>query len=480
MSQYTKLFVAIVLVTFLAACSPNSQHNVVVPSLSTRQSFFVQAQISAGNILAPDDIIPSNPPVVSACDRFIQSLPSDYIHGFLKVPENKEDPQSPLISVFYYGKLVDGQTPIVFFNGGPGEDSHGDFRTLYQAQKTVPSWNFISFIYIDQRGNGCSSFYPQGSDPATLARLRNYGSRGIVNDAEAVRVKLIGDKPWKAFGQSYGAFVAHRYATLYPKNLVSAHSHGGVITSSAFDRLKGRIGSQNRVLAMYFADYPSDEVSLLALNQYVNGKCFTDQTSKRKTCGLTVIASMTKFLGFTDQWLKIHKWLQVMAPEGVADDKGILQYLQTLYFPQTSDPNNDKSVANTVIDFVDRNVLSLSKENCMKVYTALKAEGADLQHALLNECLLPLSRADGPPSVLSQQVQTLAPDLLTLADFQSSLASSKLPFYLYSGQKDVYVPIEDFAEELSVVKDLVIYKNFLSTGHDGFWTEPLVWSNLQK
>jgi len=38
-------------------------------------------------------------------------------------------------------------------------------------------------IFIDQRGTGCSTFYPQGSFDQILGRLTSYGSRGIVEDA---------------------------------------------------------------------------------------------------------------------------------------------------------------------------------------------------------------------------------------------------------------------------------------------------------
>ncbi|MBC7742441.1 MAG: hypothetical protein H7061_09600, partial [Bdellovibrionaceae bacterium] len=52
-------------------------------------------------------------------------------------------------------------------------------------------------------------------------------------------------------------------------------------------------------------------------------------------------------------------------------------------------------------------------------------------------------------------------------------------FFLYSGRFDVFVPFETFVEEIRYLGDIIHYKNFESSGHEGFLSEPLVWKNLR-
>ena len=455
----------------LNSCAPAKQLTTEVQSLNSNQKAYVQALIESGKVPDPDQVIPSD--VSNSCQDFIKSLPSDYLRDTMLVPENKNDPNSPMIQIFYYGKIFSGKAPVVFFNGGPGSDSHSSFRILSDKLKAKMWFQKISFIYIDQRGNGCSSPYPQGSDDATLERLKFYGSRQIVDDAEALRVKLIGDRPWKAFGQSYGAFIVHRYATLYPSKLTAAYAHAGVITSSPLERLKGRILSQERVMKIYLQQYPEDEASLRAINTYLSGKCFKDEASSASGCGLYVIDDFGKFLGFTDEWPRIHKWIQVVVPKNEVDEVGLKKYLQTIYFSNEVDPKNNKSAAKAVIDFVDRNVLELTHENCAMI-------GVDLANSLLNECKQPLLDAPRLLSPRTLKIQSFAQDFLTLADFKSTLQSSALKFHLYSGENDTFVPKEIYPEELEATKGLVIYTHFMKSGHDGFYTESQVWDDVRK
>ena len=70
---------------------------------------------------------------------------------------------------------------------------------------------------------------------------------------------------------------------------------------------------------------------------------------------------------------------------------------------------------------------------------------------------------------------------MTIKDLKLSLINyPQLHFYIYSAQKDGYVPVENFAEEINTIGSLlnVHYTNFLSTGHDEFYVEPQSWSDL--
>jgi hypothetical protein len=51
-------------------------------------------------------------------------------------------------------------------------------------------------------------------------------------------------------------------------------------------------------------------------------------------------------------------------------------------------------------------------------------------------------------------------------------------FYLYSGEKDCFVPKEGFVEEITAVGPLLHYTHFMNSGHEGFYTENQVWNDL--
>jgi homoserine acetyltransferase len=59
------------------------------------------------------------------------------------------------------------------------------------------------------------------------------------------------------------------------------------------------------------------------------------------------------------------------------------------------------------------------------------------------------------------------------------MQNASLPFYLYSGAKDVFVPIETFQEEIQKLGSRITYREFNASGHEGFYTEKQVWKDLQ-
>jgi pimeloyl-ACP methyl ester carboxylesterase len=72
---------------------------------------------------------------------------------------------------------------------------------------------------------------------------------------------------------------------------------------------------------------------------------------------------------------------------------------------------------------------------------------------------------------------------MTIEQLKNAMtANTNVHLYLYSGQLDSYVPVENFAEQLAVVKDLpnVHYTHFNGTGHNGYNTEPKIWTDLIK
>jgi pimeloyl-ACP methyl ester carboxylesterase len=418
------------------------------------------------------------------CDKFRASLPSDWQQGVLNVPEDPAQPNGQQIKIFYYGKINLNSVPTVYFNGGPGSSSHSDYQALTRRQALFDPYKEVSMIFIDQRGNGCSSGYPQGSDIATLQRLSHYGSRGIVADAEAVRLQVWGNRPWIAAGQSYGGYIVHRYVTLYPQSLTAAISQQDVLTSDGYFRIKTRIASQARVLQDYLGEYPDDQDRLSRLHDYLQPTtCFyspVDATAK--ICGLGVLNPFTDLIGFTDNWLSIHQWIGLMAPAGEISEPSINRFL-AIYGFGTGNPNNLKGWAGAVIDYVDRNVPPEDTTHCEQIRTDLATTGINLDQVYINECMTALQYPRATQNDSSVWQSQLTTDPLTIANLTSVLQSNPaLPFYLYSGEKDPFVPVAEFAEELAAIGKLanVHYTDYPDTGHDGSYEEPQTWLDWEK
>ena len=159
--------------------------------------------------------------------------------GRLKVPENPENPGGRVVEMAFMvvkaPRSIDQHGPMVYLNGGPGQNS------LYWAEQLVthPHLRDVvvdrDWIFLDQRGTGRSSpslYCADASDWLTQVRncrdrlvaqgidLSQYNSARIVGDMEALRVAL-GVRQWNLWGLSYGARVAVIAARSYP---ASVHS----------------------------------------------------------------------------------------------------------------------------------------------------------------------------------------------------------------------------------------------------------------
>ncbi len=434
-----------------------------------------------GQILSPEQYADAEN-LPNPCAEFRSKIPADWQQGYLDVPEIPSRPDGHKIKIFYYGKIDPLLPPTVFFNGGPGETSHNSFRRLIKTQPEVEGADPISFVFIDQRGNGCSSFYPQGTTDETAERLRLYGTRGIVSDAELVRKHLLGDRPWIAFGQSYGAFVVHRYLQLAPEGLLSGHAHANALNADGYERMKLRIASQARVLEQYLTEFPSDRQAIDVLNrELVQNRCFEfmDGEEQVKLCGFEVMESFVSLLGFTDSWGELHSWMEYLVIDGEIQTDELTNFLGVFAGGGAGNPLNIKRAANRVISWVDRNTVSMDEYYCYKARRDL-LPAVDLKKSVFHECAWAMTQ----PEVSAPHpnwVTFLKRDILTPTMFKEVVEkNSKIHFYWYAGMKDTYVPVETFKEQADLIQHLpnVHYTIFPNSGHDGFHSEQKVWDEL--
>jgi pimeloyl-ACP methyl ester carboxylesterase len=417
------------------------------------------------------------------CGNFKEEIPKDWYQGTISVPENPDDENGPRINVFYYGQLSKDQTPVVFFNGGPGQHSHDAFYIISRAQKLFDAKKSLSFIFIDQRGTGCSDFYPQGSADSVLQRLSHYGSRGIVADAEAIRKKHFGTKPWIIFGQSYGAHIVHRYATLYPKSIKAAFAHGNALNTSAYDRFKFRIASQVRVMDEYLKIYPGDEKALgILATELELDVCFQYGAKKdKKACGWEVTEDlMSSYLGSFMNWNKLHQWLEAMTDEDSINRPAIQNYVENSFVDESE--VFSKKWASRVLAWTDRNTAPYDRRHCSFIQYELFNKDIEIERNAFTECS---SILQNPESNLDnwgrKMVKFLRQDTLSIEQFKNALLeASDLKFYLYSGRMDPFVPEESYQEEISALKNVnnLIYRNFLTSGHEGYQTEGRIWKDM--
>lgn len=432
-----------------------------------------------GRAPAANDSTPvhQTPTAADACAAFIKSLPHDVVRDYVDVPEDPKNPNGPRLKIFYYGKILIGREPVLFVNGGPGDDSHAEYQLL-KSTAVDPLWNNASVLFFDQRGNGCSSPYPQGNSDEVLARLRFYGSSGIVADAEAIRQKIFPGQKWRVIGQSFGGWVAHRYAIQAPEGLTVVASQANVIDADPLERVTNRIYSQNRVLEEYFKSYPDDRAALQALHAALTpDKCYPNATATPRRCGLASIYELTQRFPFVPRWTWVHDKINLMVKNGVVDDRAVLDFLKVTTFSQLSDPADLKSWAKSVIAFYDRNVPEFDRPTCDAIYARLRARGENPESYLLHECMATM-QFPAPRSLrdrdarLARLEAAYGNDHLTIDMLKSSLAAnSNLKFYLYSGQLDTAVPVENFTAEVAALGNLLTYRNFLKSGHDGYYTE---------
>lgn len=394
------------------------------------------------------------------------------VKGSVTVPEDYDNPNGRQIQVYYYGRLQTGKDPVIFFNGGPASDSHSSAQLLEDFIRT-PQAQKLSFLYMDQRGTGCSSPFPSEATAEGIERLSHYTSTEIVKDAEIIREKLLGAKSqWKIFGQSFGGLIVHRYALLAPHSIQGAFAHGFSLMQDQTEWIKLRVKSQKRVSELYFAQYPQDRTTLQRLRDLIpETLCFEDDGTQ--VCGPKMMDALTIFLGFSNTWSHMHHFITSILPGDQIDMSALKEFVRNYVFGVY----NNNGLAGSVISLVEISSGDSDVDTCVTAQDRLKAEGETPEKWLINECrLLAGMQNDQWQDLLKGITRRLQMSPMQLKT--SLIENPNLPFYLYSGEKDVFVPVETFTEEVQTLGSLLTYRQFPNTGHEGFMAEPQVWTDL--
>lgn len=187
-----------------------------------------------------------------------------FVEHTLAVPLDHGEPEGPRIEIFARevresDPAAEGRPFLLYLQGGPG----------HRAPRELPVWlrraaRDYRVVLLDQRGTGRSTpltrqTLARVADPA--GHLAHFRADSIVADAELLRARLAGDRPWSVLGQSFGGFCAVTYLSFAPHGLREVIITGGLpgLTATAEDVYRA---AYPRVLAhneRYYARYPEDE-----------------------------------------------------------------------------------------------------------------------------------------------------------------------------------------------------------------------------
>lgn len=403
------------------------------------------------------------------CNEFRNKLPENYFQDFVEVPEDWNNPEGHKIKIFYYGRMpADGQTPLLFLNGGPAASSHGAYEHLEKDGTFEARYKKHHLFFMDQRGTGCSGLYPVGSKE-NLARLRHYGSRSIVRDAEAIR-KKIGYPNWKILGQSYGGDIAYRYLIVAPEGVSEAYIHGSVLGENQATDMGPRIRSQKRLAEAYFEKYPQDRELIRKIRSLIpDNYCITNRISGG--CGSGILDGAVYLLSYPAMWEEMHNWFTGMLYKrngkgDVVFDDILINWTRRTFLA------NQNFAGGAAIGELE-NVLD-SHKDCDAETTKLKSQGDDPNNWVFNECRLFRSLTSEENIVFDG----FAKDPLRIRDLKKALAENpEVKVHVYIGKFDALTPVEALGPMQRGLGNRVHYTVFES-GHDGFKTEESLWEDI--
>jgi len=431
--------------------------------------------------------------VTNECVTFIEKIKADYEYGWITVPRDYDFPEKHKINIFYYYKKMSRfENPVAFFNGGPQMSSHG-VSVLFESK--IIKFDIkeaIDFIYIDQRGTGCSQYEVlTGVSSDALNSYKWSTSLGVVRDAETIRKKLLGEsRKWKIFGQSYGAYIVFRYLELFPQSILKAFTHGYALGTSDMDGSYYRILSQYEVTNKFISFMPDLKEKLETLNTYLSDseKCFVTRDQSR-ACGYEILTPLVYMLGLRDKWLTLSSIIRDLVPNQNVDENALQRYISKSYltgFPKLNssysfDHNFEQS--NLTLNFAgmfDWDNTPFDEIKCDTIYKQLENNGIKKEALIFNECkpLLQFKYKDTVVSFLKPYLSGLGTRFVDPKIVKDHIVRFSIPVFSYAGGLDSFIPQYYFVKQKKYFASLIKHKFFKETGHDGFYLERQVYLDL--
>ncbi|MGE0762772.1 MAG: alpha/beta fold hydrolase [Bdellovibrionales bacterium] len=375
----------------------------------------------------------------SECSEFIDSISGKFKHGFVYVPKDWQNPANGRLRIFYYWKEAQGSDldPIIMFNGGPG----GASWKLSQRFNEKNQLDKITQIYIDQRGTGCSTPYPDKI--STQNELGLYSSSSIVKDAEFIRKTVFKLNKWKVFGQSYGSAIVHRYMVDAPEGLSAAYAHGFAVMHNSIDYRSVQSIHRLKSLRRYLDKYPEDRAlleQLIAANKKFEFK--VENTPDARNWA----EIHTSF----NQSVEKHKFSKNESVSPIRENEAEMSMRETVIWTIVKQEYYDEDY-NSADPF----------GNKIAETVALKAAKNKLEIFFINK-----PQANPNLEQLNETNRAVLGLRVTLSSLKEKLNRfSEVKFYLYSAEYDLFSPPDTFRDEVQFLGQRIVYRNLRELGH---------------
>ncbi len=420
-----------------------------------------------------------------AMQAFIAELPADVSYGWVGAPVNPARPSGPQMLTFFYARLVPGQTPVFFVNGGPAGASEGFFGALGQG-----FLKDLSYVFTDQPGTGGSTPFPvslAALSPERMALMRWFASRGTVTGIDEVRRFLLGaDGTIRVLAHSYGGIIAMRLLEQpIHEHIAALYVHAGLLPfePSPGDVMLGRVRAQITNWHALVARYPDDagkpERILAALRAHPEvidaartelAKTNADVMALRFDA-TAIVASIAYAMGSSLD--AAHDYLASLTPgpDGVVPVQALVELVRT-YVLGVYELRLAAREAIVRLEITP----GLSRRDGI----ALAMQRLHATPPLVNEAnVYPnIGSADG---ALEAALPMLAPDPIDIATVNANLkASPHLEVTLYAYPEDSIVPpalVHSLAQQLG---SRVRYSECAAGGHNGVFTNSAARKDLDS
>ncbi len=411
------------------------------------------------------------------CQNFISHLPRNVTAGAYWVPLDWDHPSGEEILIYFYQysipeSISEGKKPVVFFNGGPGVSAQSSVQLLANSQNLGKN----RVIFLDQRGTGCSSSFPDDLDPSILShKIKQFGVRSIVRDAEALR-ELIFGKSWSVAGHSFGSSIVMDYIHYAPDHVDSAYIYGNSVSNDPVAWSLGRIQSQERITQAYYDRYPDDKNLILKLKSMIlDDDCFEDAHKKFRLCGGSLFDAAGLYLGFTDQWETFHNNLNKLRVSAFLPRQLILPTLKSQIFDQIdSQFNLPAYLLGNMTSGQD------TKEICTKAYKLFKdsrAKNQEYLDSLLIDCRF-LSELSIKGHEVIKKINFPNPNFIE--HLQHELSKGNISLKIFTGKldsltsKESLMPLKNSLRPFS--RNVTFFE--LEGGHEGYYVNKEFWDQI--
>ncbi len=167
---------------------------------------------------------------------------------------------------------------LLFLQGGPGGKSPRPVsRKTGWFDRALREYRVL---LLDQRGTGRSTpatrltLSARGSARQQAQYLTHFRADSIVADAELIRHRLTGGKPWSVLGQSFGGFCAVTYLSMAPAGLTEAFITGGLagLENHAEDVYRLTYPQVAAKTRAHYARYPGDVEHAKRIARYLTAR----------------------------------------------------------------------------------------------------------------------------------------------------------------------------------------------------------------